>query len=486
MNKNNQYLQPSINIKELLYYILKHWRSICIVMILCGVIMAGISYEKSCKTVKAQQDAKQEEHDMTVDEYIDGLDLDDESKVHIKDSMEILDSHQASYNQMAYYLKNSVLMNLDASKVPTCTLTYYVDNKQVVEYPHISETNNTTAIVQALISSLYTDELQSDVHEIIGEEAVDYITEIINTTFSTGNNGSFVIDIHYKDEESVRKISEVVQEQLKREQKELQASFGEFDLTLGTNNYYVGANTDLLDEQRILANNMANILDAMTKTKNALTDEEKDNYEKIVSFEKMKQTKNEDSDMVISPSISKKWLIVGVILGILLVFAWYLCAFLWGSVLKTEDEFEQNDTNLIGIVHIKEKRKKVLFVIDNLVDRLFGKKVTVDMTSEIEIIATKIMMKAGENKNIALSGCAFSDAEKDIAKELCAYLEKNGINLTVAPSMMENGKTMTTVCNAEMIFFMEEIGKSNVSEIREQITFARQLNKKIGGAIVVA
>lgn len=305
MNKNNQYLQPAINIKELLYYILKHWRSICIVMILCGVIMAGISYEKSCKTVKAQQDAKQEEHDMTVDEYIDGLDLDDGSKVHIKDSMEILDSHQASYDQMAYYLKNSVLMNLDASKVPTCTLTYYVDNKQVVEYPHISEANNTTAIVQALISSLYTDELQSDVHEIIGEEAVDYITEIINTTFSTGNNGSFVIDIHYKDEESVRKISEVVQEQLKREQKELQASFGEFDLTLGTNNYYVGANTDLLDEQRILANNMANILDAMTKTKNALTDEEKDNYEKIVSFEKMKQTKNEDSDMVISPSISK-------------------------------------------------------------------------------------------------------------------------------------------------------------------------------------
>ena len=143
-----------------------------------------------------------------------------------------------------------------------------------MEYPHISETNNTTAIVQALISSLYTDELQSDVHEIIGEEAVDYITEIINTTFSMGNNGSFVIDIHYKDEESVRKISEVVQEQLKREQKELQASFGEFDLTLGTNNYYVGANTDLLDEQRILANNMANILDAMTKTKNALTDEE--------------------------------------------------------------------------------------------------------------------------------------------------------------------------------------------------------------------
>ena len=138
MNKNNQYLQPAINIKELLYYILKHWRSICIVMILCGVIMAGISYEKSCKTVKAQQDAKQEEHDMTVDEYIDGLDLDDGSKVHIKDSMEILDSHQASYDQMAYYLKNSVLMNLDASKVPTCTLTYYVDNKQVVEYPHIS------------------------------------------------------------------------------------------------------------------------------------------------------------------------------------------------------------------------------------------------------------------------------------------------------------------------------------------------------------
>ena len=45
---------------------------------------------------------------------------------------------------------------------------------------------------------------------------------------------------------------------------------------------------------------------------------------------------------------------------------------------------------------------------------------------------------------------------------------------------------MTTVCNAEMIFFMEEIGKSNVSEIREQITFARQLNMKIGGAIVVA
>ena len=77
MNKNNQYLQPAINIKELLYYILKHWRSICIVMIFCGVIMAGICYEKSCKTVKAQQDAKQEEHDMTVDEYIDGLDLDD-------------------------------------------------------------------------------------------------------------------------------------------------------------------------------------------------------------------------------------------------------------------------------------------------------------------------------------------------------------------------------------------------------------------------
>lgn len=369
-----------IDICHMLCCIAGKWWEILIAMIVCAALLGGFSYYKNAKGLAAAESAAAEEDGQT--ETVSQIlatseeEILEQSGLSRKAAEEVLYyANKYYYNKLQYehqsaYIEDSVLMQLDPNKVWTVTL-YYDLSLSGNEGPVEGADCTLAAAYLARISSeeVYEEiagELGKGIQsgylaEIIRGSSLDIFSDREDVTVLSGKE-DFKIVIRYTDREGCEKIARIVKEKIEASVPEITGEMGAHTIKLAGESREQRADAELLNEQKnaiaALGNLSDNVINART---NIEASEESVFYELLEYYEARDAEKavvlqqagsgngeaddtgeeQEKTEAKVKPGVSKKYVALGLFLGIFLAAAYEACRYFFSHTLKQKKELEE-------------------------------------------------------------------------------------------------------------------------------------------------
>lgn len=495
-----------INIIDMIFTIVMHWRSVCISMLILAILFGGFSYYKSAKYVENRKlELQKDNAGNDYESELAAMNLTDDKIETAEHAAIILYGYQLAYNEQEKYMNESVYMNLNATSVPTVVLKYYIDNHYKTEYPVITAKDNVGAIKEAFQGKLKSDELYAAMAAALqSEDKQNYMSELVVTdvdlfTTDTVNNSNVLTIILYgPSEENVMNFAKCVKELLQYSVPEVKSVFGEFDLVLMGEEYTQSSNTELINNQKKASTTLHEILNNISDLE-AKLDEDVYEYAKVCMKSMLeveeKNTKIEESKKVtekqeeLKPYISKKYVLLGAIFGVFLVVGWNIFVYLINGRLRNEDELEDNfGLHILGVIEDDQDKKKVFGFVDQFILKLWkGKRRQFTTEETLDMIAAGICISASkfESKKVFITGCNISDREKDYINKIKKKLEKDGLEVAYGNNMIYNPESLLAMSKSEGVVLMETAKNSTYQEIAKEMELLLAQGNKIIGAVVM-
>ena len=183
---NNYEDDMEIDLVDLLFYLLKKWRSLIVTVMIGAILGAGLYVVKNQQqqAEQAAQEAELLKNDE--DEAFDEKDynISKDTKV----NMDIAYQYRQLYNKQLEYNQKSIIMQLDPNEVYAGVLEYY-----------ISAENNTELISELYQSILNDDDVLEELKDASGLKCeTPYIKELISS--EDGNDKDVTINVNSNGE----------------------------------------------------------------------------------------------------------------------------------------------------------------------------------------------------------------------------------------------------------------------------------------------
>lgn len=485
MNEYQNTYEKEINLMELMVYCLKKWRWILISMLIVGVLAGGYKYwsiSKSNQAALANQKEQQEEaekEDNIGEENIGLEDFTERYELVIQENLENLENQEE-------YMKDSVIMELDANHLPTGVLTLYLE---------IDETEVGTNALDTLITAYYSYAIDGRLAQEMAEVDVDVSEADLQYLLSFSNrqssaSGAIVAQLESvwptqnviefrvvaRDKATCEKYLEAMQEAILAYGRELQRTLVSHEVQVLASTYSERINTSILDYQKqILASYTATF-----KNLQALQTELKTYVE---TQEEAEKEKEEEAVTLASPvSGAVKFAVVGVVLGVCLAgFAAILVYITSGKLQSVECFEEEFGMKLLGRVSKASGKKNA---IDRLVYRLEeGAYAELPYEEQIKIVAANVKAASKGLQKIMLAGTM---SEK-VAEEFCVRLKAEiaEVEFSEYKQLVFCAAALEDLGAYDAVLFLEKKEVSVAKLIRREKELAETRNVKVIGAVAV-
>ena len=309
---------------------------------------------------------------------------------------------------------------------------------------------------------------------------------------STFESNSLKITIMQANEETCNQLTAAVKNYIEQLQKILVPEMGEHTLLLLSETSGNIMNVDVMDRQALYRNDVSNGRTAIATAKSKFTEEQQRYYDLLtgedrIEEEEIKQKEaTEELATVATPSVSKKYVLLGAILfafGYVVVLAF---VYIFDSKLRASDEL-QNLYHIpqIGVI-VKDSGKK--FIVDKWIDALrhYGKrKFSVEQSMELAFVAVKIATVKNGLNSIGLMGCNLSAGAGIVCENLKAALEKEGIAVTILDNVLYNAEMMEKVDAVSGVVLVEKAGSTLYNEIANELELLKRQEITVLGGIIV-
>lgn len=456
MDKKNSCAQPDsvVNFKDLILYVLLRWRSILVCILVFTVLAGGFKYLMDYRAYKSNV-AATEQTDASVPNLTD---------IELSNAKTVLAYKNMMVSQ-ATYIAQSPYMQLNPNAIYSTNISLVLSGNDTVS-----------------AATLYAKHMQSDtLYNAIKTKlnlpyAASYLSEVItvsvdypeNIVVETGDKAVLNIRVWAANEQNCKDISAAVTDYI--------ATFGNYFKDSGVTcsepftDYAVICDIGVGDKQQsaIIAynnykTNYQTALDALTGAERAY-------------YNRLQQAGVQVSDIA-KPTLSKKFLVAGFALGLILPCGIYLLAYLFGRRVKSAEDFKIRfgGTDLLGrIVGCKKKN-----AVDRLIIRIVCGKAT---KREFEgLVAGKAAITAEQNgyKNIRIVG---SDAA--CAAALSA-LGNQELTVTAGGLPEAGADEFEAVKNADAVVIAAKSDETYYTEIYRTLDICKSIGKPVLGAIVV-
>ncbi len=480
---NNYEDDMEIDLVDLLFYLLKKWRSLIVAIVIGAILGAGLYVVKNHQqqTEQAAQEAEllKTDEDESFDEKDYNISKD------TKANMDIAYQYRQLYNKQLEYNQKSIIMQLDPNAVYAGVLKYY-----------ISAGNNTGLLSELYQNILNEDDILENLKEASGFKCeTPYIKELVsswasddNAAFINVNSNADNVEKHsfvtYKvvstNQESCEKMLQVLRERVEELQAEYEEAYGSYGASEVSSAISQVTDTTYLNAQKDNIDRLSNYLTTMKNAESAFSDKEKTYYTNKYLAKEYAESENAEEAKAellneIEPVSKVKWLAIGVILLIMIWGAYYVVRYLLDQRIKTVSEL-QNTYHLpvIGTVQTGTKDSKGL---DKILDRLYQNTRQRPDTLEYVIQAVNAM-QVGKS---VLCGDTEIPEVKKLMEELSESCEHVGIGDFISKNVdsLENakmaGKEVMIVC----------IGKTSRQEISRELEICKLQKIQIAGTIIV-
>lgn len=482
-----------IDLLDMIADVLSHWRGMIVALVLGAVLLGGVSYTRSFRTVQiAQQQEPVVQDEATVQTQLSQLErnLDAKSQAVV---LTVLDDEK-EYDLKKTYSENSIYMQLNPLQAAQTELIYQVQTADV------SMDGQLGALYTSLLNNvgLYDWVAQQTgieagyVGELISPEPVSCLT-IPSKEMTLGTN-CVKVSILQSDTEACQKLAEAVKAYISEEQKQLNNELGQHVLVLVSETTGSVMNKDLMNDQIKCRNEIASLQSTIAATKADFTEEQKKYYE-LLTWEEAEhseqpeqpaQNVTAEENPVPTPAVSKKYVSLGAVLFVF-VYAVVICmVYIFNTKLRVSDELQSiYGIPQIGLV-VRESCRKVF--LDKWVDSLrhYGKrKFTAEQSMELAFAAIKIAAVKNGLNNICLMGCNMSAGADKVCESLKAALEKEQIGVSVLDNVLYDAEAMEKMDAMQGAVLVEKAGSTLYNEVAGELELLKRQDIRVLGGIIV-
>ena len=482
-----------IDLLDMIADVLSHWRGMIVALVLGAVLLGGVSYTRSFRTVQiAQQQEPVVQDEATVQTQLSQLErnLDAKSQAVV---LTVLDDEK-EYDLKKTYSENSIYMQLNPLQAAQTELIYQVQTADV------SMDGQLGALYTSLLNNvgLYDWVAQQTgieagyVGELISAEPVSCLT-IPSKEMTLGTN-CVKVSILQSDTEACQKLAEAVKAYISEEQKQLNNELGQHVLVLVSETTGSVMNKDLMNDQIKCRNEIASLQSTIAATKADFTEEQKKYYE-LLTWEEAEhseqpeqpaQNVTAEENPVPTPAVSKKYVSLGAVLFVF-VYAVVICmVYIFNTKLRVSDELQSiYGIPQIGLV-VRESCRKVF--LDKWVDSLrhYGKrKFTAEQSMELAFAAIKIAAVKNGLNNICLMGCNMSAGADKVCESLKAALEKEQIGVSVLDNVLYDAEAMEKMDAMQGAILVEKAGSTLYNEVAGELELLKRQDIRVLGGIIV-
>lgn len=480
---NNYEDDMEIDLVDLLFYLLKKWRSL-IVAIVIGVILGAGLYVVKNHQQQAEQAAQEAEllkndEDETFDEK--DYNISKDTKV----NMDIAYQYRQLYNKQLEYNQKSIIMQLDPNAVYAGVLEY-----------HISAGNNTGLLGELYQNILNEDDVLEELKDASGFKCeTPYIKEVVSS-WTSDDNAAFInvnsngenVEKHsfvtYRvvstNQKSCEKMLQVLRERVEALQTENEEIYGAYGASEVSSAISQVTDTTYLNAQRENVDRLSNYLTTMKNAESAFSEDEKTYYtNKYLVKEYVDSDNAEEAKAVLleeaEPVSKVKWIAIGAILLVMTWGAYYVVRYLQDQRIKTVSEL-QNTYHLpvIGIVQTVANNSKGL---DKMLEHLYRNIKQKPDTLEYVIQAINAM----QTEKSVLCG----DTEIPEVKKLMEELSNSCEHVIIGDFISKNIESLKHAKAAENEILVVCVDKNRRKEIEREMESCRLQKINILGIVVV-
>ncbi len=454
--------EVELSIKSLFFYILRHWKSIVVAMLIGATVICGMQMVRIAGKIQNEQ--------TTVDVTASLSETE-------RDYIESVYDYLNAMRELNESRRDSLIMNLDSDNVVKSELTYMIS---------VNDPNNMEGVEQAfrnyIIGSGFIGYI-SDKTDMKNDDVAEIVTISDGTGRQTALDSVLTIGIVSNDISSVEAISKAVQAYIAEKSAELLQNGFEHELQEIGNSTYQENDMDILNLQvkylqEIQARNRI-ILD----TENAITGAQKEYYERLMDGGDTETPSDDSTDNYVKTPIrpSVKYIVLGLIAGAFVMCGIHFLIFIFANRLDEEDDIEGLfGTYLIGTITGKNQGN-LIFILQHLGKRTF------DFEESIKLISTRIRMavqKDGISK-IGLLGCGIKKNNENAANAIIDTLKKYGIEAVLIDEPIYDPASAEKLSEVDRVVLFEKAGVTYRTEIWKEMEMIKKLGIKAEGLIIV-
>ena len=308
------------------------------------------------------------------------------------------------------------------------------------------------------------EDSSSDIQELIQCDATGLTT---GTSFYTENTNTINMYVYGVDEQDAKDIASYVKESMDAYSQKLSA-VAPHTLTLFEEQYSVTCATKLVSLKNDRFGNLITYNDRTTSYEGLLSDKQKESAQKIVSAQK-ENDELEDNDETgktakkaetPKASISKKYLVVGAFLGLVLAVVIIVLRYMFDPTIKTSKDLQMfYGTNFIGDVAQAD-------------GALLAASKIINMCSNRQI------------KKVLIAGKMATENEAAI-KEVVDAVEKKGIVADIIGDILTDADAVQTLEAKSNVVLVEAVRKSKYEDFNQEKALCESLDAQLLGYIAI-
>lgn len=363
-NTTNRHIGMVVNIKEILWDLLEQWKAVLITALLMAILVTGAKYAKDMKDYNSAQASKEaaKQSKAPVEERVaDVLAALPESE---RSTVMTIISQNEWIADEKEYINNSILLNSNPTNQRTLVADYYIKSAEDTDSVRNS-------LIYGYTSSLKDAHAAEALRAVIAPDAeINYITELIDAENSKYDNGGaescdaiLTVKIVLPEGVDAQKVTETLTSMVREHTPELSSRICPHSTELiSVNEAYlynqpaVKARTDTLTSIYNLQNNVKNMQTSLTDGQKAAIDaitEIKAADKKTADVGKVE---SETTDTDAKPGLSKKYAMLGFVLGVLMyAFIYLMIVIRRGCLLCASDASLYTGTRLLGELYEQTK-----------------------------------------------------------------------------------------------------------------------------------
>ena len=450
-----------ISVKDLIKECIRKIWIIIVAMVVFGILLAGFRYAKDKKNIANTTVAESTEK-VDVEKIVDDLESDDYNQV-----MTYVDlTNYRDQNRL--YTADAKLMKINPYKVDTVLLQYYVNaedenTRKDMAAAYLSYISG-GSLAADVVENNDLEDSSSDIQELIQCDATGLTTGI---AFYTENTNTINMYVYGVDEQDAKDIASYVKESMDAYSQKLSA-VAPHTLTLFEEQYSVTCATKLVSLKNDRFGNLITYNDRTTSYEGLLSDKQKESAQKIVSAQKENDEledndetgKTAKKDETPKASISKKYLVVGAFLGLVLAVVIIVLRYMFDPTIKTSKDLQMfYGTNFIGDVAQAD-------------GALLAASKIINMCSNRQI------------KKVLIAGKMATENEAAI-KEVVDAVEKKGIVADIIGDILTDADAVQTLEAKSNVVLVEAVRKSKYEDFNQEKALCESLDAQLLGYIAI-
>lgn len=466
-----------INLKELLFFILKKWRAIIIFALVCALISGSYSLYKSKKNIEAGETAG-------LSKDLSYLGIEEKEKVN-----EVIKLYE-TLRKKENYLSESEIMKIDPYNVNTVILQYYVAPTFNLD----SQQDNVKDYSQSLLMSYVNYIKYGLIWENIEQKndfniQKNYLKEIIsveiNDTNPSENNSGymFVVQIVNSDAEKCLEIANLVQEEIEDYKEKINEMIYNHDLVLINKNQTTKIELSLASNINNIENQILVLNNEITSDLNMMSEAQV----KAVN-EYLQRTEDDVQNQPQVPVISKRYIIVGLGMGIVIIGIFYTLQFVLSAFVKEERDFDRYfNIRILGVIVEEQKKKKLFSSIDDFIERKkssYSKIINYEDNISLCIIKLLFICQSNDISQLIITGTSLKNISEDILNKIKDKLKQNNIDICMYDNLGDVGQ-IENILKHRNVLLIEKMGEVKYVDIEQELTLFEECQINVRGIIVV-